>query len=192
MNIEEKLFKIYECIDRTCNSSVKLFDVSKHTSRSVGTAAYEERQNALLQMANDEPEVIQPLCKKSGHWYFKFQGRVIKIISSSRDPLGPNVFAKNAFETNELDLSDRLLRIIYKTDYDIAEHEANIRECHYIEVDRNTGNILFEIDILKLAANWYLEEVITSKSEEIQLPIPSLIPKKPKQDTQKDDNKNDK
>jgi hypothetical protein len=58
MAIEAKLIKVIECIDKTCSCAVKLFDVAKHTSRSVGIAANEERQKALLNLADKCPNII--------------------------------------------------------------------------------------------------------------------------------------
>lgn len=199
MAIEVKLLKIIECIDKTCSSSVKLFDVAKHTSRSVGIAAYEERQKALLHLADEHPDVIEPLrkkdgtiIKKSGHYYFKFEGRAIKIISSFRDPLGANVFARNVFETDQMCLpTDPLLRVIYKADYDIDNHESTITECFYIEVDRGTGEVINEIDLLSLyeRSKGFIEEMVDNEPSEIELGIPGLIVKKDDRKDKENDGK---
>jgi len=192
MNIAEKLLKIYKCIDETCNSSVKLFDASRgHTSRSVGTTAYEERQKRLFDLAEERPDIIELLCKKGGHYYFKFEGQVVKIISSTRDPLGPNVFLENAFEGDELDLKDALRRIIFKADYDTSEHDVAVRECYYIEVDRNTGVVTKDIDILALHRHGYVKEVTTDQPKGVELPMPGLLPQEEKRKTIEDDTAND-
>ena len=48
---EEKLLAIFECVEKSCISSVRIFDEGKgHSSRSVGFAAYEERQQKMLEL----------------------------------------------------------------------------------------------------------------------------------------------
>lgn len=177
MKLESKLLKIFECIDTTCTSAVQLFDSRKHTGRSVGIAAYEERQSALMELAEMEPDVISPLCKKGQHQYFKFDGRSIKIISSLRDPLNSNVLNTNSVESEELDLNDPLLRIIFKTDYNIATHQSTVLECYYLEIDRNSGEVINEIDILHLTRirNGYLEPIDDSLPKAVEIPQVRLL-----------------
>lgn len=182
MSIEEKLIDIYFCIENSCNSSVRIFDQQKgHSSRSVGFAAYEERQQRLLQMSLERPNLIEFLCKKGGHNYFKFEGQAIKIISSPRDSLAKNVFEKNMFEKKdeEFERFDPLLRIIYSADYDIESHEASISGCHYLKIDRNTGEVLEELNLLELAKGRVslLTEVANTSPSGVELPAGGLVRK---------------
>lgn len=181
LSFEEKLLKIFDCIEKSCNSSVRIFDRKKgHSSRSVGFAAYEERQQQLKKMAEDHPEVIEFLCKKSGHYYFKFEGKTIKIISSIREELGKNVFEKNAFEKgDEFKDLDHLLRIIYSANYDLEANEAVILECYYLEIDRNTNQVKNEINLLELAKgkDGYITEVVDSDQDSVELPESGLLKK---------------
>ena len=183
MDKKDKLLEIFRCINSTCNSSVKIFDTSRgHTSRSVGFAAYEERQKSLLDLSLSNPDIIELICRKGGHNYFKFEGRTIKIISSSREVLSPNVFEKNICEKGEygeFDMGDNLLRVIYKTDYDLENNEALILECHFLEIDRNTNEILDEIDILYLSKEraYFVEAIEEDIPEEVQIPEPGLVGK---------------
>jgi len=180
-SLEKKLLAIYECIEKSCISSVQIFDENKgHSSRAVGFAAYEERQQKMLELAQEHPNVIVFLCKKNKHNYFKFQGKTIKIVSSPREPLGKNVFDRNTFERDEEEFGnfDPLIRIIYKADYDLIENSATILECHYLEIDRNTHEVIREINILKLANenSSIITEVKTGKEEAVDLPAGGLIP----------------
>ena len=181
LSYKEKLVKIYNCIEESCNSSVRIFDRSKgHSNRSVGFAAYEERQQRLKEIAVQFPDVIEFLCKKGGHNYFKFEGTTIKIISSTREFLGRNVFEKNAFEKGDVFESlDPLRRIIYSADYDLVANEAVILECHYLEIDRNTEQVIKEINLLTLTKGkeGYISEVVESDSDGIELPEGGLLKK---------------
>ena len=183
LSFEEKLLKIYDCIEKSCNSSVRIFDQNKgQSNRSVGFAAYEERQQMLKKTSAELPEVIEFLCKKHGHDYFKFEGKTIKIVSSTREQLAPNVFDKNFFERgDELDSLDPLLRIIYSAEYDLESNEAVILECHYLEIDRNTHEVNkeTEINILKLAKgkDGFVSEVVDKEPDSIELPMGGLLKK---------------
>lgn len=181
LSFEEKLLKIHGCIEESCNSSVRIFDQDKgHSSRSVGFAAYEERQQRLKDIALENPDVIEFLCKKGGHNYFKFEGKTIKIISSTRELLSPNVFERNAFERGaEFDSMDPLLRIIYSADYDLEANEAVILECHYLEIDRNTHEVTREINLLNLAKgkDGFISEVVDKEQDSVELPMGGLLKK---------------
>lgn len=183
LSFEEKLLKIYNCVEESCNSSVRIFDSDKgHSSRSVGFAAYEERSQRLKEIATDRPEIIEFLCKKGGHNYFKFEGKTIKIISSTRELLSPNVFERNAFEKGvEFGSMDPLLRIIYSADYDLEANEAVILECHYLEIDRNTHEVNKEreVNILALAKGkeGFISEVVDKEPDSVELPMGGLLKK---------------
>lgn len=179
LTFEEKLVKIYECIEKSCNSSVRIFDRDKgHSNRLVGTAAYEERQKLLKEITLEFPEVIEFLCKKGSHNYFKFEGVTIKVISSIRENLGQNVFAKNIFEKDDqFENFDPLRRIIYKADYDLEANEVVILECYYLEIDRNNNNVLKEVNILKLATESYgfVAGLTPEMPEEKDIPAAGLL-----------------
>jgi hypothetical protein len=76
-----------------------------------------------------------------------------------------------------LDLNDTLRRIIFKTSYDIDAHESEIIECHYIEIDRNTHEVLHEVDVLSLyrQSNGYIDSVNSEKPEAIDIPPANLF-----------------
>ena len=179
LTFEEKLVKIYDCIEKSCNSSVRIFDQNKgHSNRLVGTAAYEERQKLLKEITLEYPEVIEFLCKKGSHNYFKFEGTTIKVISSIRESLGRNVFAKNIFEKGEeFESFDPLRRIIYKADYDLESNEVVILECYYLEIDRNNQNVVKEVNILKLATEkyGYVTGLSPEMPEEKEIPAANLL-----------------
>lgn len=178
---KKKLLQIFDCIEKSCNSSVRIFDRTKgHSNRSVGITAYEERQQRLKDIAENYPNVIEFLCRKGGHNYFKFEGRTIKIISSPRETLNKNVFEKNMFERGEeFEKLDPLLRIIYRADYDLVANEAKILECHFLEINRNTGSVTQDINILDLIKNreGYISEVITDTPDSVELPMSGLLKK---------------
>ncbi len=180
--LNNKLLKIFSCIEASCNSSVRIFDDKKgHSNRSVGFAAYEERQQALKEVSEGHSDIIEFLCKKHGHNYFKFEGRTIKIISSPRGNLTKNVFDRNAFERDDGEFGnfDPLIRIIYKTNYDLENNEATLLECHYLEIDRNTHNVLKEINLLELSKEkgGFLIEVSSEKVKEVEIPAGGLLAK---------------
>ena len=181
LSFEEKLIKIYGIIEKSCNSSVRIFDRKKgHSNRLVGTAAYEERQKLLREITTEFPEVIEFLCRKGSHNYFKFEGTTIKIISSIRESLGKNVFAKNIFEKgDEFESFDPLRRIIYKADYDLEANEVVILECHYLEIDRNDHRVIKEINILNLVneKGGFVTEVVDDAPAATDLPEAGLLQK---------------
>jgi|GEM_PF-2448342 len=177
---EEKLLLIFECIEGSCTSSVKIFDSEKgHTSRSVGFAAFEERQKKILELSERRPDVIEFLCKRGQHNYFKFNGGVIKIVSSPRDGLGTNVFERNVLEREEFSEFDPLIRIIYKTDYDLMEKDATLLECHYLVIDRNTKEVLEEINLMDLAkeSDGVIRQVNSKQPDAVDIPAASLLDK---------------
>ena len=179
---EEKLLAIFECVEKSCISSVRIFDEGKgHSSRSVGFAAYEERQQKMLELAEQRPDVLEYLCTRNKHNYFKFEGRTIKIVSSPRKPLHKNVYDQNTFERDDKEFGDfdPLIRIIYKADYDLIENTATLLECHYLEVDRNTHQIIREINLLELAneSDGITTGIQTEKAEAVDLPAGSLLSK---------------
>lgn len=184
LSFEEKLLQIYGCIEESCNSSVRIFDNKKgHSNRSVGITAYEERSQRLKEKATDHPDVIEFLCRKGGHNYFKFEGKTIKIVSSSREQLAPNVFDKNIFERGiEFESMDPLLRIIYSAEYDLEANEAVILECHYLEIDRNSHEVKREINILDLAKGkeGFISEVVDNEPDSVELPMSGLLKKSTK------------
>ena len=176
----DKLLAIFECIEESCTSSVKIFDEGKgHSSRAVGFAAYEERQQKMLELAETRPDVLEFLCKRSKHNYFKFEGKTIKIISSSRNPLNKNVFDRNAFEREDDEFGgfDPLIRIIYKADYDLVENTANLLECNYLEVDRNSHQVIHEINLLELAHEngGVITSIQTEEADAVELPAGGLL-----------------
>ncbi len=177
MKQQEKLIEIAKVIDESCKSAVKRFEPGKHTGLSVGVAAYEERQNALTNLGLKNPEIIEPLPKIKNRQYFKFDGQVVKIISSPLEPLGANAETKNILEQEELNLGDTLKRIIFKTSYDIDSHEAEMIECHYIEIDRVTSEVVKEIDVLSLyqQSKGYVDSVNLSKPEPVEIPPANLF-----------------
>lgn len=189
----DKLLEIFTCIEASCNSSVRIFDRNKgHSNRAVGFAAYEERQQALKEVSERGSDVIEFLCKKHGHNYFKFEGRTIKIISSPRESLSKNVFDRNAFERDDDEFGgfDPLIRIIYKADYDLENNEVTILECYYLEIDRNTHNVVKEINILNLSKGkgGFIAEVASDKVKEVELPAGSLLAKTKVKNTTSNDN----
>lgn len=180
--LEDKLLEIYRCIEESCLSSIKIFDKKKgHSNRSVGFTAYEERQQKLIDLSNQKPDVIEFLCKKGGHAYFKFEGKTIKVISSTRENLSPNVFEKNMFERDQElhihDALDPLLRVIYKVDYDLDNKEARLLECAFLKIDRNSREVVDEINIMSLArkAGTVPEGISRQEPDEIDLPQGMLI-----------------
>ncbi len=181
LSFEEKLIKIHGIIENSCNSSVRLFDHTRgHSSKSVGFTAYEERQKLLQEITAEFPEVIEFLCRKGSHDYFKFEGTTIKIISSTRGSLVKNVFKKNIFEKgDEFESFDPLRRIIYKADYNLEANEVVILECHYLEIDRNDHRVIKEINILKLVKekSGFVAEVIDDAPAATDLPEASLLRK---------------
>lgn len=182
MNFSEniKLLKILECIEESCNSSVRIFDSKKgHSRRVVGFAAYEERQQKLKNLSGEHPDVIEFLCKRGLHYYFKYEGKTIKIISSPRDILSKNVFDRNVFERDDDEFQnfDPLVRIIYKADYDLTQNEAMLLECYYLEIDRNNHNVLKEVNLLRLSKEkgGFITEVASEQIKEVELPAGSLL-----------------
>ncbi|MBL4602978.1 MAG: hypothetical protein JKY84_09535, partial [Emcibacteraceae bacterium] len=121
------------------------------------------------------------LCKKGSHYYFKFTGKTIKIISSTRDTLGKNVFDRNTMERADEEFGnfDPLVRVIYKTDYDLIDNTATLLECHYLEIDRNTHQVINEINLMKLAQNpdSIITEVVVDTAEPVDIPAGGLMPK---------------
>lgn len=179
LSFEKKLIKIYGIIEKSCNSSVRIFDSKKgHSNKSVGFTAYEERQTLLKKIATEFPEVIEFLCRKGSHDYFKFEGTAIKIISSIRERLGKNVFEKNIFEKGgEFESFDPLCRIIYKADYDLEANEVVLLECCYLEIDRSNHNVLREVNILKLAneKSGFLSAIVDDAPAAAELPEAGLL-----------------
>ena len=178
--LEDKLVRIFELIEQTCNSSVRRFNLEDgHSSRSVGFTAFEERQKRLQDLSEKHTDIIEFHCRKGGHNYFKFDGNALKIISSTRENLTPNVFEKNFVERGQDDLKcfDPLKRIIYKADYDIDGHEATILECYYLEIDRNTQLVIKEINILNLVKDrtGYISAVEKEVPEAVELPESNLL-----------------
>jgi len=177
---DEKLIELFYLIERSCNSSVRIFNVDKgHTSRSVGYAAFEERQKKLRDLATTRPDIIEHHCKIGSYDYFKFEGRTLKIVSSSREVLASNVFEKNRVEVRqeEFDQFDPLLRIIYKADYDLDAHEASILECHFLVIDRRTEVVLHEVNLLQLAIDrsGAISEVASAAPDAVELPAGGLL-----------------
>lgn len=152
--LKAKLVRLYGLIEQTCNSSVRRFNREKgHTSRSVGFTAYEERQKKLKDLSKEHPDIIEFLCRKGCHDHFKFEGKSMKVVSAARENLGRNVFDKKSVEREQEEFGnfDPLIRVTYKADYHIDDHEANILECHYLEIDRNTEEVINEYDLMRLA-----------------------------------------
>jgi len=177
---DDKLIELFHLIEKSCNSSVRIFDIDKgHTSRSVGYAAFEERQKRLRDLATARPNVIEHHCKIGSYDYFKFEGRTLKIVSSPREVLTPNVFEKNRVEVNqeEFEQFDPLLRIIYKSNYDLDAHEASILECHFLVIDRNTKAVLHEVNLLELAKDksGAISEVADTAPDAVDLPAGGLL-----------------
>ena len=177
---KDKLVRLFNLIEKSCNSSVRIFNADKgHSNRSVGFTAYEERQKALRDLSEVHPDIIEFYFRKAGHDYFKFEGKSLRIISSPRENLARKVFERNSVEKlqEEFGNFDPFRRVIYKTDYDIDAHEATILECYYLEIDRNTEEVLYEVNILKLSKDksGYPSEVANTKADAVELPSGGLL-----------------